>query len=105
MKCSTTSLSAGVSLAGSGGAVAPAFCSTSFIMSNGILVADRQRFVDHLRDDRPALGDLALLLGLHGVREIAGCNLGTLAEVPGFKLMSMEAIGDDLLTTFLARRI
>jgi hypothetical protein len=32
-------------------------------------------------------------------------NLGTLAEVPPFKLMSMEALGDDLLTTFLARRI
>jgi hypothetical protein len=45
------------------------------------------------------------LLGFDGVRAIAGCNLGTLAEVPPFKQMSMEAVGDDLLTTFLARRI
>jgi hypothetical protein len=26
-------------------------------------------------------------------------------KVPGFKRMSVEAVGDDVLTTFLARRI
>jgi hypothetical protein len=38
-------------------------------------------------------------------RLVLGCDLDTLAGVPGFKRMSMEVLGDDLLTTFLARRI
>jgi len=46
-----------------------------------------------------------LSLGLDGIPAIAGWDLDTLAGVPGFKRMSMEAVGDDLLRTFLARRI
>src|SRR5271163_4232289 len=38
----------GVNLSGSGGATAPAFCSTSFIMSNSILVARRSALTDLL---------------------------------------------------------
>jgi hypothetical protein len=44
------------------GEVIRAFCSTSVIMSNSILVARRSAvadFVDQLMDDRLALGDLA----------------------------------------------
>src|SRR6516162_6620585 len=44
---STTSRSGEVNLAGSG-ATAPAFCSTSFIMSNSILVARRLALADSL---------------------------------------------------------
>ncbi|HEX4184954.1 MAG TPA: hypothetical protein VHY78_03735 [Stellaceae bacterium] len=42
---------------------------------------------------------------LDGIPAIAGCDLDTPAGVPGFERMSMEAVADDLLTTFLARRI
>src|SRR5271165_1960318 len=44
---STTSRSGAVNLAGSG-AAAPAFCSTSFIMSNSILVARKSALADLL---------------------------------------------------------
>src|SRR3974377_1256221 len=45
---STTSRSVAVNFAGSGGEAAPAFCSTSFIMSNSILVARRLALADSL---------------------------------------------------------
>jgi hypothetical protein len=57
-----------------------------------------------LRDDRLALGDLAPVPDFDGIPVIASCDLDTLAGVPGCKLTSIEAVGDDVLTTFLARR-
>ena len=69
-------------------------------MLNSILVARRSALADdHLRDDRLALGDLAPVPDLDGIPAIAGCDLDTLARVPGLP------VGHDLLTTFLARRI
>jgi hypothetical protein len=45
------------------------------------------------------------LLGLVGIPAITGSDFDTLAGVPGFKRISMEAVGDDLPTAFSARRI
>jgi hypothetical protein len=41
---------------------------------------------------RLVLGDFVLLLGLDGIPAITGGDLDTLAGVPGFKRMSMEAV-------------
>ena len=88
--------------------MAPAFCSTSVIISNGVLVARRSALADLLTIRvRIAwhLVILRVLLGLDSIPAITGGDLDTLAEVPGFKRMSMEAVGDDLPAAFPARWI
>jgi hypothetical protein len=105
---STTSRSGAVNLAASKGAAAPAFCSTSFITSNSILVARRSALGDLLTICVTIASRLVILrpvVDLDDIPAIAGSDLDTLPGVPGFKRMSIEVVGDDLLTTFLARRI
>jgi hypothetical protein len=46
-----------------------------------------------------------LLPGLDGIPAITGGDLDTLAGAPGFKRMSIEAVGDDLPAAFPARWI
>jgi len=90
MICSTSSLSAGVNLAGAGGAVAPAFCSTFLVMSNGILVACRSALAKLLTIRVTIAWHLVILRvlpGLDGIPAITGGDLDTLAGVPGFKRM------------------
>jgi hypothetical protein len=66
---------------------------------------DRLSF-GHRRSDLAAQSRASrlLLLDLDGIAAIAGCAR-LAGGVPGFKRMAIEAVGQDLLTTFLARRI
>ena len=54
--------------------------------------------------DRLAWFHAPLLIGGDGTPAIAALTLAVLADAPGFERVSIEAIGDDLLTTFRARR-
>ena len=88
--------------------MAPAFCSTFLMMSNGILVARRSALAELLTIRVTITWHLVILNvlpGLDGIPAITGGDLDPLAGVPGFKRISMEPVGDDLLTTFPARRI
>jgi diaminohydroxyphosphoribosylaminopyrimidine deaminase/5-amino-6-(5-phosphoribosylamino)uracil reductase len=50
--------------------------------------------------DRLAWVHAPLLIGGDGVPAIAGFGLEALADAPGFERVSMEAVGDDVLTIF-----
>lgn len=54
--------------------------------------------------DRLAWFHAPLLIGGDGTPAIAALGLGALADAPGFERASTEPIGEDLLTTFRARR-
>ncbi len=55
--------------------------------------------------DRLAWVHAPLLIGGDGIPAIAGFDLETLAEAPGFERLSMQVVGDDVLTTFRVRPI
>ncbi len=54
--------------------------------------------------DRLAWFHAALLLGGDGVPAVAALGLDALADMPRFERIASEAVGDDLLSTFRARR-
>jgi hypothetical protein len=93
-------------MAGAGGAWRRAFCSTFLMTSNGILAARRSALAELLTIRATIAWHLAILRvlpGLDGTPAITGGDLDTLAGVPGFKRMSIEAVGDDLPAAFPAR--
>jgi len=55
--------------------------------------------------DRLAWVHAPIVIGGDGIPAIAGFDLATLAEAPTFERRSTQTIGDDVLTTFDARRI
>jgi diaminohydroxyphosphoribosylaminopyrimidine deaminase / 5-amino-6-(5-phosphoribosylamino)uracil reductase len=55
--------------------------------------------------DRLAWAHAPMVIGGDGIPAIAGFDLAALADAPAFARRSTETIGDDVLTTFHARRI
>jgi diaminohydroxyphosphoribosylaminopyrimidine deaminase/5-amino-6-(5-phosphoribosylamino)uracil reductase len=53
--------------------------------------------------DRLAWVHAPLLIGGDGIPAIAGFALAALADAPGFERLSMEPVGEDVLTTFRVR--
>jgi diaminohydroxyphosphoribosylaminopyrimidine deaminase/5-amino-6-(5-phosphoribosylamino)uracil reductase len=60
----------------------------------------RARLIDHL-----VWVHAPLLIGGEGIPAIGGFDPGALADAPNFTRVSMEAVGDDVLTTFRVRPI